>query len=148
MHDTARMNEKPRRRLFRFNLPTRLVLFVMAAASLVWIAYSLNWIRQRREVISRAQANGAQFGPGDSVDAPGMLWLFGERGYGKVWISVDPRKPWENDGSMEAARLAKLFPEAKRFSTIIAPRSSEALRAKVKLVRAARRSRCEKSHLE
>ena len=67
-------------RLSRFRLRTLLVLVFVASWPLAWVAYSLNWIRERRE----AHAVGAVEQDNivtwrDPPAAPYGLWLFGER---------------------------------------------------------------------
>jgi len=64
----------PRRRWFRFSLRTLFVLMLLASISLAWVTYSLNWIRQRAEIIE-----GSYFLVSDSP-APGFFWVFGEDG--------------------------------------------------------------------
>src|SRR5262245_5702551 len=85
-------------RRFRYSLRT---LFVVVTLLCVWLGYSLNWIRQRREFIAEQQARDAvitKWGgeiasphpPGQAAPrAPAGLWLFGESGYFAVAVVVD-----------------------------------------------------------
>jgi hypothetical protein len=102
----AGMNWKPNRRWLAFSLRT---MFVLVAVFSCWCAYSMNWIRQRHEMLSANEPKGgrsalAAFESG--ARAPGLLYVFGERGY-EVIYRVNP----ENDSNVE--RIASLFPEAR-----------------------------------
>jgi len=92
------MDENRKRRRFRFKLRT---LFVIVTLFAVWLGWSFNWIRQRREFLR----DGDAFRVGESVRAPALLWIFGEEGAEKIWLVA--RKSSASD---EARRL---FPEAK-----------------------------------
>jgi hypothetical protein len=83
----------------RFGLRTFFVLIAVAAIPMVWVAFQLNWIRQRHAFMN---------GPPKLVnsalhqDAPWPLGWFGERGILEISLK-DPA----------TAQLAhKLFPEA------------------------------------
>jgi hypothetical protein len=90
----------PRRRRFRFGLRT---LFFLVTLVAVWMGWSFNWIRQRREFVRPGNELGAVVSTG-SVRAPGLLWLFGEQGAQVVLLFTD------NESDFERAR--RLFPEA------------------------------------
>ena len=73
------MNDVPRRHWFRFTLRTWFVLFT---AICIWFGYQVNWIRQRHEFMSKMPTDNFYYEEDSSnpVQAPGMLWLFGETG--------------------------------------------------------------------
>jgi len=48
---------------------------------LPWVAYSLNWIRQRHELL--VTRGIVPIGP---MSAPSLLWMFGETGHEFVFI--------------------------------------------------------------
>ncbi len=80
-------------------------LFVVMTLLCVWSAYSINWIRQRREAIAESGAVEIGNDPNSNQTAPGLLFLFGERGYDTLGIGVDPMEHY--------TRLQSLFPEAR-----------------------------------
>lgn len=86
----------------RFRLRTMFVAVAVLAVPMAWVAYQLEWIRQRRHslTISGVVYAGEQ-------DAPGTLWLFGERGYGAVIVG--------NSSSLtdHIDEVRRLFPEAE-----------------------------------
>jgi hypothetical protein len=94
----------PRRRWFRFSLRTMLIAVVVLSIPLAWVAYSLNWIRERRKLIGNSDSNPfvSLVSPPGSTQAPQVLWLLGEGG--RAWI----RMPIS-----ECERARKLFPEAE-----------------------------------
>jgi hypothetical protein len=49
------MTHPPRRRWFRWSLRTMFVVVTAAAFLCGWVVYQLNWIRQRRDYLSRSQ---------------------------------------------------------------------------------------------
>ena len=93
-----------RRRWLAFRLRTLLVLMVPLCGALAWVGFSLNWIRQRHDVLAAQiplMGTGLQL-PND-CGAPGGLWLFGETGH--KWVDC-----WVAD---DLDRLKQLFPEAE-----------------------------------
>jgi hypothetical protein len=98
----------PGSRRFQFSLRT---LFVVITILACWLGYEFNWIRQRHEFISRRpelakphQTHKAyKYRP---VEAPGLLWVFGEPGASYLWFESKPSES-------EIARAKRLFPEAK-----------------------------------
>lgn len=84
-------------------------MFILLTAVCVWVGYQVNWIRQRREFISKLPTNNVayQLDFEHPVRAPGLLWLFGEEGkyrFGAVNTpSSDP----------ETKQIRVLFPEAE-----------------------------------
>jgi hypothetical protein len=89
----------PPRRWFAFRLRTLLFVVAFLSVPLAWVAYSLNWIKQRHSASYYSQDE-----PNDPSlpRAPAGLWLFGERGHS----SVLPYK------ATEIERFKRLFPEA------------------------------------
>jgi hypothetical protein len=94
------MDEKPRQRRFRFSVRT---LFILVTIVAIWIGWSFNWIRQRREFVRPGNELGAAVSTGE-VRAPGMLWIFGEQGAQVVLLFTDKESDFE--------RARRLFPEA------------------------------------
>ena len=97
----------PRRRRFRFSLRTMFVAVTLLAIPLGWAAYSLNWIRQRHEMLRRTDIGIVPNFYSPRLSAPGGLWLFGETGIQSLHVSAPPYLPEEVD------RLHRLFPEAQ-----------------------------------
>jgi len=114
---------KPKRRWFRFSLRT---LFVIVTVLGGLLAYQLNWIRQRHEIIafyetSVAPKTGYAW-PLDVVSyaateefppyrtAPWNLRLFGERGYAELGL-------FRHVSDSELLRIKGLFPEAEVIRT-------------------------------
>ena len=104
---------QPRRPWYQFSLRTMFVLVVVVSIPLAWVGYSLNWIRQRREVRNRGisvrtlrdQPCIVSFSiDGDTYcTAPAGLWLFGEMGFSEILV-------WGDDKCVADTKL--LFPEA------------------------------------
>ena len=88
----------------RFSLRTLLIVVTVFCC---WIAYQLNWIRQRHEALSSEKISF----PGQAR-APALLWVLGERGYGEIAFrrSTKGRLMLEDDAEFE--RIKRLFPEA------------------------------------
>ena len=89
----------------RFSIRTMLVLTTLLA---IFLAYHLNWIRQREQLINSGFATPAIRGmmPWDTRRAPGLLFLFGVQGYFRVQVDLK-----HDDPGM--ARVQSVFPEAK-----------------------------------
>jgi hypothetical protein len=86
----------------RFSLRTLLVLVTVFGC---WLGYQLNWIRQRHEFFEQHSYKGLeQLAVELTPRAPGMLWLFGEKGKKVIMVS---RLHWD-----DAVRAKKLFPES------------------------------------
>ncbi len=119
------MNAAPTRRWFRFSLRTLFVVLTVSAVFLGWFAYQLNWIRQRREFLKSQNAiaarNPALIGTPIRwpVDAPGLLWLFGERGQGHLTLAIVRDGESEPDVSIEIEKARRLFPEAVACSATV-----------------------------
>ncbi len=83
-----------------FGLRTIFILVTLAAAVLGWVAYQLNWIRDRHHFLAQ---HALRTTTANIHFAPSSLWLFGEQGV--CWITVtDP-------SSLDYGR--RLFPEAQ-----------------------------------
>ncbi len=93
--DILPMHDKPRRRWWQFRLRTLLIAVVVLSIPLAWVAYSLNWIRERQDF-------SACITYSDATLPPAGLWSFGENG---ATLIVCPRDGWE--------QARRLFPEAE-----------------------------------
>jgi hypothetical protein len=80
----------------------------------VWIAYSFNWIRQRRAAL--AESCVMVLDENAAATAPWLLFLFGERGCRSIGLVFDGPQQVE-----QFARLKSLFPEAEVSSVYIEP---------------------------
>lgn len=91
---------------FQFGVRTLLVVVTLAGVIAAFISYHVNWIRQRREFaeIDGVHIQTVPSGTKYSREAPGLLWLFGERGIYQVNLFVDSNADLE--------RGKELFPEA------------------------------------
>ena len=96
------MTTQPRRRWFRlaFGLRTLFVVVTLVAVPLGWLAYSMNWIRQRSHFNAIIRYERA------SSPVPGGLWLFGERAAASVMLR-------SNATEADRAVAENLFPEAE-----------------------------------
>lgn len=100
--------------MLRFRLRTLLIAVAILAVPMAWVGHSLRWIEQRRAAIVSIYGRGfywldrlSGFG-NDSFerpDAPGLLWLFGERGQSGI---VRPKLT-----TYTREELERLFPEAE-----------------------------------
>ena len=78
------------------------VLVTVGCIGVSWIAYQLNWKRQRREAIrSGAAVQNSRYGIQHSAYTPFGLSIVGERGQGQLFV---------NESQFE--RISRLFPEA------------------------------------
>ena len=103
------MTPAPKRHWFRFSLRTLFVVVTVFAVPLGWVAYQLNWIRQRREFIRAQAERGNAMGTMTAfIDAPGMLWVFRENGYRFIGVLAD-----EDATASDTKRATALFPEAQ-----------------------------------
>ncbi|QDT76012.1 hypothetical protein I41_52570 [Lacipirellula limnantheis] len=91
---------KPR---FRFTIRALLVLMTLLA---LWCAYSMNWIRQRRELVRSGVVKPAMTSKGLHAVTPGWLGMFGEPGYFSLMVDAP-------HGSPEFDRIQALFSEAR-----------------------------------
>ncbi len=131
------MNRNPERRWLRFSLRT---VFVGVTVFGCWLAYELDWIRQRHALLAEDRAisdnmsNYANGATSDEIPPVGStLWqrivqrLFGEPDAVEVWVwfiigDEDPDSIVDEDGDVVARptvdypkvrRAQRLFPEAK-----------------------------------
>jgi hypothetical protein len=118
------VDEKPKRRLFRFSLRTLFVVVTLLGCLMGWVVYSLNWIHQRRNPRAHGIAGALVHRFSDRPAAPGFLWVFGEGGFDYIEIVIDgpadpqnPRRPLRKERTPEEQavreRAADLFPEAE-----------------------------------
>ena len=98
---------------FRFSLRTLFVVMTLAAIPLGWVGYSLNWIRQRHEILSLV--NGPVEFFGTHRTAPAGLWVFGETGRNAI------RLP-STTSVYESAAVKRLYPES--VVMVMPPRQS------------------------
>ncbi len=100
------MNFTLPRRWFSFSLRT---MFILLTAVCVWVGYQVNWVRQRREFMGKLPTNNIAYQEDLShqVQAPGMLWLFGEAGKHRFRSVNTP------DSDPETKQIRILFPEAE-----------------------------------
>ena len=96
---------KPRR-WFRFTLRT---LFVVLTLFGVWLGVQVKWLRERHAFLQRAQGY-SEWDDGLTNHAPGLLWIFGERGV--CSIGAPPS---------DSATLERLFPEAVQLEILVCP---------------------------
>jgi hypothetical protein len=121
--------QKPRRRWFQFGLST---VFVVMTSLAVFLAYNVNWMRQRRAlVVAPGDADTRYFidpedpfgdGPPPAPRAPGLLRLFGESGHSDILVRfgdpfADNEVRWKDRNltrseQAEVDRVRRLFPEA------------------------------------
>ncbi len=120
------MTHSTRRRWFRFTLRTLLVIVALLA---VFLAYHVNWIRERRALIAKHKELSEWYGQPMQIaavsviprDGPGLLWMFGERKIIQLSL-IGPYEPTGAEGTWTASpgppkhpdyqRARRLFPEA------------------------------------
>ena len=93
---------------FRFGLRTMFVVVTVVAVLCAWVAYSLNWIRERHHAIATGEVKVVRQNVRYSFliltpvpRAPAGLWMFGEHGNRELLV----------DENM-AEKAHRLFPEA------------------------------------
>ena len=103
------MSDLAPKRRWSFSLRA-LFVAVTLAAILTWLGIELTWLRERRQI-----AAILKFEPNGSVRAPGISWLFGEKGYAFILVTVRPAVGTSDmtiaNAGME--KLRRLFPEAE-----------------------------------
>ena len=92
------------RRWSRFSLRTMLVVVVVISIPLAWVGYSLNWIRQRHEVLNYRGV--WQMGNREPA-APMCLWVLGENGVGCLTLP--------KNSPLSEEEVKRLFPETIVF---------------------------------
>jgi hypothetical protein len=117
------------------------MLFIGITAVCMWLGYEWHWVRQRKEFLAKQLAHHVGRYPHESrvADwwhrqlavndrAPGLLWLFGEQGVGRLWVVVPThdivQRGWPRDLAGDSTwdevsalqpdyrRARRLFPEA------------------------------------
>lgn len=92
-------------------------LFGSVTVLCVWIGYSFNLIRQRREVFAAIEA--VDIDKDAKVTAPWLLFVFGERGHRTIAV------PFNRASQIEHfSRLQVLFPEAEVCTMYVEPSPS------------------------
>ena len=123
------MSTSRQRRRFQFSLKTFLIIATVVGFAFGWVAYHLNWIRERQEILARA----------DVVTWNASSWrkpllslrLFGRPVYSSIALQVVDRKRVSSPSGVEyveisndsltsahwqeLTRIATLFPEAKAY---------------------------------
>jgi len=96
----------PPRRWFAFRLRTLFVVAILALP-LGWAAYSLHWISLRHGMLEahNAKPKGSPNPDFAPIVAPGLLWIFGERG---VYVLK-----WTPASAESVDELHRTFPESK-----------------------------------
>lgn len=123
------MATQPHRRWFQFGLRT---MFVVVTVVAVFIGYHVNWIQQRRAARtpqpvfpgSKYLVEAMDMSKG-SLRAPGLLWIFGEKGVDELCVVFTfpdrARGEISNESALdeevEAERIHRLFPEARTFQS-------------------------------
>lgn len=71
----------------------------------IWCAYSIHWIRQRRQAIASGFVRVVDYPDELPTIAPALLWLFGEAGCEGIWINDRSEDRWKE--------AITLFPEGE-----------------------------------
>jgi hypothetical protein len=95
----------PPRRWFAFRLRTLLVVVVLLALPLAWVAYSLNWIRERWVERRRQGFYQSFFIDYGGTPVPWTLAVFREDGVAEIFLVGETSK--------RSDRVQQLFPEAR-----------------------------------
>src|SRR5689334_17777769 len=88
-------------RYFRFRLRTLMIAVLVLSVPLAWVAYSLNWIRERHRLIGEEAVRFLRE-RGEPIDGPAGLWIFGEPGAFEFLVEAEQARQ----------RYQRLFPEA------------------------------------
>ncbi len=82
----------------------------LTIAAIVGMGYELMWLRERSEIVFALKLDTV-----DSVSAPGMLWVFGERGYSEIAATIfaEPGTERMDYAQMQLRRIKRAFPEAQ-----------------------------------
>jgi hypothetical protein len=120
------------RRWFRFSLRTMFIVFTTFAC---WLAYELNWIRQRHAFIDgedRRRIQGDRYMiactriPGEGAPfASSLLWVLGESAHSGVvvWADAVSFDHLSENDQQRVDRVRSLFPEASKI--FVATRAEE-----------------------
>jgi len=107
----------PCRRWFRFSLRTMLVVVLLAAIPMGWVAVQVKWIRDRHKALEWLRSQPPLFMSGwvvRTTSAPLSLRPFGEQGYYEILVHLDAER-----GPYTDAHLKALFPEAHYVGDLI-----------------------------
>jgi hypothetical protein len=111
------MTPAPKRRWFAFSLRMMFVVVTILGFAMSWVVYQLNWIRERHAFRENHFWISVVSGWDPEVQAPGLLWLFGEDGvyqFSLIFADATPGRPkslnMSEKKTLENAK--KLFPEA------------------------------------
>jgi hypothetical protein len=100
------MEKKPRRHWFAYRLRTLLIAMFVASLPLAWVAYSLSWIRQRRDAHAIGAVEQSNVVTWRACPlAPSGLWLFGE--------TACEYLDWFPGTSTSLDAAQRLFPESR-----------------------------------
>jgi len=116
----------------RFSLRTLFVLIALFSLPLGWVAYQLNWIRQRHAFLSRPDGWSwtGFLGNDGPPSAPWPLRIFGETGYAQIIVIIVDQDRTMNEHDQPEPdssrltpkernyieRIGRLFPEAHTFA--------------------------------
>jgi hypothetical protein len=78
------MTADPRGRWFQLSLRTMFACVTVAAIGLAELVYGLKWIGERHAYTDNLGSHGYIVVGSDEGSAPGLLWLFGERGFDQL----------------------------------------------------------------
>mgnify|MGYP006908208142 CR=1 FL=1 len=105
------------RRRFRFTLKQFLLVVVPLLSIVLAVgAYHLHWIRQRHAWCDGNHPSGYAVVGSDSGSAPGLLWLFGERGYDRLRVIFSNRADEAHlspEQRTVVETIRRLYPEAR-----------------------------------
>jgi hypothetical protein len=108
-----------RRRWFQFSLAT---MFVVVTVFAVFVAYHVNWIHQRHELLASERDDFGLWPPQmvemKEARPPSLLWIFGEPGYNVVEVIVnDSPEDAITESELDTLRHAqRLFPESEIYA--------------------------------
>ena len=101
-----------RRRWFHFSLRSLFVLVVIAAIPCAWVAYSLSWLRERRQILGHPGTVASFRREPAEFRSPYALWLWRESG-----VDVITYPPGYIHDETTRKRSRWLFPEAEMVLT-------------------------------
>jgi hypothetical protein len=115
------MTADPRGRWFQLSLRTMFACVTVAAIGLAELVYGLKWIGERHAYTDNLGSHGYIVVGSDEGSAPGLLWLFGERGFDQLRISFigDPDEDHLTPNQRHSLqRIRELYPEADIIKVI------------------------------
>jgi hypothetical protein len=109
----------PKRRWFQWSLRTLFIVVTVMGILVAWTIHDLNWIRERHSFEDAGRVV-KKIDPSTLITAPGMLWLFGEKGHRDVIFYINlTGRPSDADANVrdtdlhqEMLQAKSLFPEA------------------------------------